>query len=964
MIVNRPKKKKKSSRYKMFFIIMGVIFGIITLKLVYLQIYKHDDYQEKADTTATKFVSEKAPRGKIYDQKGNILATNKQTYVMTYTTTDEANKTFYSTMDLVFNLLKENNAEFQDDLILKLNENNEWYFQFKATSESGREAEEIRFKRDRGLNEDIEKKLFTDDEREDLDENQVSQVNEKLLEMTPKEVFYELVKSYNLIELIDSDYKDNAEKTKKYNKMSGEELTKLLLEKYSEEKLRTYILVKDALKMQSFKGYKSVELAKGIKKETAFILMQKLNDLPGIDVSTEPVREYPYETLASSVLGYISSIDTENKEKYELKGYDASTDLVGTAGIESAFEDQLKGVKGGTTVKVNSKGRTTSELFKLESYPGNNVCLTIDKDIQYAAEKSFTDNLENLRAGKVGSSAYKGANRGAVVAVEVNTGRILASVSYPGYNPNDFATGDIADDKYKQYFDPDYDAFGQSVINTFGLQKTVNDLFPIEDGVRSDKYDLYPKPFYNYATQGLVAPGSTFKPMTAVAGLESGVITPSETIYDTGVYNIHPEIYGASFNPKCLIYSTNGVGHGPLDLSKALAKSCNFYFYDVAYRLFMQAGGMNNKVEALDSLAKYAWRFGLGVDPNSNQRASTGIELPENYGTVYNFTSYKNKVKALAKYNLRDCVESGNYNGTRYFVPFDFSSSEDDEDDLRNAKIDLKNKITDTIDKIGTDKEISSVSTLRDYLLDDVKTIMDLSPKYKANVQAYESSGKGSVNIESQAKTVAEVIASFIIQDTSVKSPAQEVYAAIGQGMNTFTPMQLAQYISTLANGGTKYALHYVDKITDSDGNIVQEFKPEVLDKFDIKPENYKAVVDGMKRVNEDEENGTASTVFTNFPISTAGKTGTADFREDQTEVGREPYATYVSFAPADDPKIAVVAVAYDGGHGGNIAYVAKAIYEAYFKDEIKQNYPEYANNSESFKKYVLEGLPDRKDGN
>jgi len=928
------------------------------MKLVYLQIYKHDDYQEKADISATKFVSEKAPRGIIYDQNGNILATNKQTYVMNYTTTNEANKTFYSTMDLVFKLLKENNAEFQDDLMLKLNEKNEWYFQFKSTSEKGKQAEEIRFKRDRGLNEGIENELFSEDEREDLKDDQISEVNKKLLEITPEETFYELVKTYDLIELIDPNYKDDAAKTKKYKNMDGKEIAKLLLEKYSCEKLRSYILVKDALKMQSFKGYKSVELAKGIKDETAFILMQKLNDLPGIDIVTEPVREYPYKTLASSVLGYISSIDTENKDKYELKGYDASTDLVGKAGIEAAFEDQLKGVKGGTTVKVNSKGRTTSEMFKLESYPGNSVNLTIDKNIQYAAEKSFDDVLAGLRAG----GEYKGANRGAVVAVEVNTGRILASVSYPGYDPNDFVTGDVADDKYKLYFDPDYEGFGKGVIQTFGLQKTVNDLFPLEDGVRGDKYDLYPKPFYNYATQGLAAPGSTFKPMTAIAGLEEGVIKPNDKINATGIYNIHPEIYGNTFAPKCLAYPRGG--HGAIDLSEALAKSCNFYFYDVAYRLFMNAGGFTNRIDALNSLAKYAWKFGLGVDPSSTQRASTGIELPENYGTVYNFESYKNNVKSLAKFNLRDIVESGNYNNSRYFVPFDFSTSDDDNDELKDTKASLKKKITDTIEKVGTDEEVSNVDTLSKYILDDVKKIMDLSPKYKENVEQYEESGKGSVNIDTQAKTVAQVISTFVIQDTSIKSPAQEVYAAIGQGVNRFTPMQLAQYVSTIANGGTKYSLHYVDKITDSDGNVVQEFKPEALDKVDIKPENLKAVIDGMKRVNEDEESGTAAATFARFPIQTAGKTGTADCREDQNDVGRAPYATYVSFAPADDPKIAVVAVAYDGGHGGNIAGVAKAVYEAYFKEELMRDHPEYTKSSESFKKYVLEGLPDKKEGN
>src|SRR5574344_2721561 len=101
MIVNKPKKKKKLSRYTVLLMIMVCIFTIITAKLVYLQIYKHADYQEKANTTSTKFVSEKAPRGKILDSQGNVFATNVQTYALTYTTTTESSKAFYSTMDSV-----------------------------------------------------------------------------------------------------------------------------------------------------------------------------------------------------------------------------------------------------------------------------------------------------------------------------------------------------------------------------------------------------------------------------------------------------------------------------------------------------------------------------------------------------------------------------------------------------------------------------------------------------------------------------------------------------------------------------------------------------------------------------------------------------------------------------------------------------------------------------------------------
>ena len=171
--------------------------------------------------------------------------------------------------------------------------------------------------------------------------------------------------------------------------------------------------------------------------------------------------------LASSALGYISSIDQSNKDKYELRGYDASTDLIGVSGIESAFEDQLKGVKGGTTVKVNSKGAVTETLFELESYPGNNVQLTIDKNIQYAAEQALVDTMKTVQNTSDGNHTFTGANRGAVVAVDVNTGQILASVSYPNYDPNKFAvSGQLTKEQTQQYFSPDLDKFGTELIKS------------------------------------------------------------------------------------------------------------------------------------------------------------------------------------------------------------------------------------------------------------------------------------------------------------------------------------------------------------------------------------------------------------------------------------------------------------------------------------------------------------------
>ena len=148
MIVNKPKnKKKKISRYKVLYIVMFTIFSLIVVKLAYLQIYKHDDYKDRANENATRFVAEKAPRGEILDRNGNVLATNKQTYTLTYTSTDEAEKNFYNTMSSVFKILKDNKESVQDDLLLKIDNNGELYFAYKSSSPDNQQYEKIRFLR-------------------------------------------------------------------------------------------------------------------------------------------------------------------------------------------------------------------------------------------------------------------------------------------------------------------------------------------------------------------------------------------------------------------------------------------------------------------------------------------------------------------------------------------------------------------------------------------------------------------------------------------------------------------------------------------------------------------------------------------------------------------------------------------------------------------------------------------------
>lgn len=971
MIINRPKKKKKISRYVVLNIIMIALFTTFIAKLVYLQIYKHEDYKERADISSTRLISENAPRGKIYDSDGNILATNIQTYTLTYTKPNDENENFYDTMNKVFDILSENGEKYEDDLMLKIDSNGKFYFDFKTDDKDTKKIVEIRFKRDRGLNEEVEKNLFEEEKKSDLTDEEIEKVNNELLKISAEETFYKLVKTYSLQEIINPvPVQEEGESNKaynarldayneKYDEMSGKEILDELLTKYSIQDVRKYMVIKDAIKMQSFKGYRAVTIASNIKKDTAFIVYQKLNDLPGIDVSIEPIRFYPYNSLASGVIGYLSSIDSSKEENYELRGYDVSSDLIGVAGIEAALEDQLRGTKGGTTVKVNSKGRVTEELFKLDSYPGNNVHLTIDKDTQYAAEQAMKDTMERIK------SIAPNATRGAVVAIEVKTGRIIAMVSYPGYDPNVFSIpGMLTDELSQQYFSPDIESYAKEFIQRTGATGGIDYLFPIneETGKREDKFDTYPKPFFNYATQGLLPAGSTFKPLTAIAGLMENVVTTDEVMQDnTGTWSKEDL-------PGMVLKNFQGTANGATDLRKALQVSSNYYFYELGYRLYKNSGGNVNggNINALDTLAKYAWKFGLGVEPSkqNSKTMSTGIQIEESFGQVYNFESWKNQIVNTPMYEIVDALKAGNYYSYS-FVPLNIEDSDNDPDNLKEAKTALKNYMKDTLAKVGTDEEVSDNTKYAESLVPYIKKVMDLSDEFKAAV--IETSKRRTVNIDEEAGVISDAIAYYIISNAGlqIKTPGQLVSSAIGQGMNNFTPVQIANYVATLANGGTRLKLTLVDKITSPTGEVLQQFEPEVVDQLDIPEEYLQAVKEGMYRVNTSPSNGTAYDCFGKFPINVAGKTGTADFSTDENYKiqGRLAYGNYISFAPMEDPEIAIFSTIYDGFRGSEGATIHKAIYEAYFKEKLLELDPSYASKSESFRKYVLESpLKDNKD--
>lgn len=498
-----------------------------------------------------------------------------------------------------------------------------------------------------------------------------------------------------------------------------------------------------------FSNIKPVIISKDISSVSVNQIKEQSSHFPGTAVITEPIVTYPYGSLASHILGYVGAISSEEyKAKKDTYGMN---DLIGREGIEYTLEEYLKGQDGIRQIDMAVDGTITEEYISKEAVAGANVALTIDANLQQETEKALKKNIDKIVNGGYGEK--HDAKAGAAIVMNVKTGEVLALASYPDYEPQLFIDG-ISEAKMQEY---------------------------------SEGSNLY-----NRAITARYAPGSTFKMVVATAALEEKAITKNTRVNDTG-------LYPRGHKPACWIYTQNHYGHGYLNVTQAIKKSCNYFFYELGYRM------------GIDPIIKYAKAYGLGE--------KTGIELSGESSGIADVKTYCRQLEG------------------------------------------------------------------RDWQLGDTLS------------------------------------------------------AAIGQSYNNYTPIEMARYISMIANGGKAVDVTLIKSITDINGNQIpkEEIEQKVNQKLgieniekvqdlNINEETMQLVQKGMKGVTS-ESGGTAYYIFSDFGMDIAGKTGSAETSEEHKVNG-----WFVGFAPYNNPEIAVVILIESAGSGGNTAPTAKDIINAYFR--------------------------------
>ena len=465
-------------RSRLLLVLFGVILSLFTFRLYQEQVFKTGGLPADNTTTYTTWTRVKAARGDILDRNGNVLVGNRASYdlVINHYVLRNSASPNRSIYDLVM-LCKEQGIEYTDRFPITQTR------PFTYTLDEYNSAW-------RGY---FQKFLY---DRGELD----SDISAPLLIQTLRE-------SYQIPE------------------------------EWSDEEARLVIGIRYELTLRDLTTLPNFVFIEDVSDEDLSSILEL--STPGMNVESSTVREY-HTKYAAHILGYVGAMDAEQWAYYKTLGNYSMDAEVGQAGFELAFEQYLHGTDGVRVDVVSTDGTVIESYYKEAPKAGNNVEVTIDINLQMAAEQELEKVILAARANEEENAAGKDAEGASVVAMDPNTGEILVCASYPTYD-----------------------------LSTF---------FENYDAILEDRY----KPLFNRALQAIYPPGSTYKMSMVIAAINSGYMNMTDTIEDKGVFMF--EGYD-DFDAKCLHYSKTGLTHGHINASMALCVSCNYFFYELGSKL-------------------------------------------------------------------------------------------------------------------------------------------------------------------------------------------------------------------------------------------------------------------------------------------------------------------------------------------------------------------------------------------
>ena len=480
--MNQDERKTVVRRMMGLIAIAGVLIGLYGFRLIFLQLVNGDSFKSQATNTTDYKFTVTAARGDIVDSKGTRIASSTTGYNVVLNKLLMGDEDLDAMLQKIVGLLEKNGESWNDTLLIG-QPDAAGNYSFTADSENTTE----------------QRALAT--MKENLGLQQYATAND---------VMEKLVEDYDLSAF-----------PLYWQRILGG--------------------IHYEMQLQAFSNVNNFIMAENVSEATVATIKENSLSLPGVEIVETSTRSYEQGTVLPHVLGRVGKItaekwkvtDENGQVTYPLreKGYNMN-DIIGISGLESAYEDELRGKDGVETITRNSDGVIVNTALTTVPEPGHTVQLTINSDFQKAVDQALASNVQMI--SKAYGTDGARANAGAVVVLDVKTGGVLAASNYPSFDQNLYSS------QYSEY--------------------------------SADEN----MPLFNRALQGLYTPGSTYKPSVAVAALDTGLINRYSTVLCNGVYT-----YYKDYHPKCTRH-----GHsGNIDVVTAIKWSCNIFFYDVGRRL-------------------------------------------------------------------------------------------------------------------------------------------------------------------------------------------------------------------------------------------------------------------------------------------------------------------------------------------------------------------------------------------
>lgn len=902
---------------RLFVLLLAVfiIFMILVGRLFYMQIVNGEEADASLTASVTREVTIPAARGNIYDRYGRPLATNEAAFSVEiddsisvdYADSDgEAVKLYKRLRDSEY-IVTENlpvtsggTPEFtvtgdelkawKEDIGLgkkqmdyTAEETLQWLYERFGIADTDMSDGEKRAIVSLGLN-ITDKNIMIINLILIIENNGGEIVDE--LPISAEEPYYFIIEDENEILKWKKDVSMEDEELDFDAEQSIEYLVDLfgIPNNISPSMQRKLAAVRYSMYLQRYKKYQPVTVAREINDRVIAAVEENLDLFPGVSIETESMRVYENGKVFSNIIGYIRQISDSELEQYKEYGYQ-SGDIVGKTGIEKVMELKLNGKDGTMLVEVDNMGRKISTLETQAPVSGDDVFLTIDRDLQTAAYNYLEDSLAEAIITRLTTEEEKD--------VPVTMKQLFTSM----IDGNSISVSDImkAEDGYQLVLKNiilDYDKnidISDEDKKTAAKQVLCD---AVEDGTIS-----YTTMIFVMIEQGIITADDNYRasivsgqttPFTVIIDkLKSGDLTPAETRLDpcTGSVVVSDVNSGEvlalvtypSYDNNELVNTFNNEYYNKL-LEDSTTPLVN--------RPLMQKKAPGSTLKMAVAIA------GLesgAIDLNTTVR-DQGVYTKT--GTPYaKCWIYSNGGATHGYVNLQHALEvSCNY--FFYELGYNLSGEPENATSLKGITV-----LDEYLDAFG----LNSPTGME---IGENPPSM-ASPSYKEEIIKWQNPEA----TPSQTRWTS----------------GDTIRAAIGQSVNSFTAASMNKYVATLANGGTRYKMHLLDKVRSADGSVTEETEETVENVMDINDEYLAAVYEGMWLV-ANGSSGTLRNVFRDFPIDVAAKSGTAEENKNKSS-----HVWFVGFAPYDDPQIAVtVMIPFGDVSGSPAAVTAKNIIAEY----------------------------------